>query len=241
MSFMSPKPDRTLIVIPARGGSKRLPRKNLLPLAGKPLIRHSIDAAFACKMFGRVLVTTDDKEIADVAREAKGVIIDDRSSSLATDTTKVIDVMLEICGREEIKTSFDAIGMLLPTCPLRLSSDLLDGFNMLTKDTDAVVSFTEYEFSPVCAISITEGGVMKTVYDPSPLITGNTRTQDQVPMYRPNGGFFFSWIPSLNNLKSFYTGRVRSYVMPRSRSVDIDTADDFALAEWTLQRAADQK
>ncbi len=237
---MSPDPDRTLIVIPARGGSKRLPRKNVLPLAGKPLIRHSIDIALECKVFGEILITTDDSEIAEISREAKSVTIDDRSPDLASDTTKVIDVMLEICGREKVRESFDIIGMLLPTCPLRASDDLLKGFSMLTEDTDAVVSFTEYEFSPVCAVSIAKGDIMKPVYEPSPLITGNTRTQDQVPMYRPNGGFFFSWISSLNNLKSFYTGQVRGHVMPRSRSIDIDTEEDFALAEWTLQRKSQQ-
>ena len=213
-------------------------RKNLLPLAGKPLIRHTIDTALECKIFGKVLVTTDDREIAAVALQAEGIAVDDRPSALATDTTKSIEVMLEICGRKEIRSAFDVIGMLLPTCPLRGSRDVIDGFNMLTEDIDSVVSFTEYEYSPLCAIRIEQGDVMKPVYEPSPLFT-ETRTQDHEPMYKPNGGFYFSWITSLNKLESFYTGRVRSYVMPRSRSVDIDTVEDFALAEWMLRRSVE--
>ncbi|MEQ9109286.1 MAG: acylneuraminate cytidylyltransferase family protein [Rhodospirillaceae bacterium] len=225
-----------MIVIPARGGSKRLPRKNLIPLGGKPLIRHSIDTALECKIFGKVLVTTDDPEIAAVSLQAEGVTVDNRPSALAADTTKSIEVMLEICRREEIENAFDAIGMLLPTCPLRNSRDVINGFGMLTDETDSVVSFTEYEYSPLCAIRIEQGDVMKPVYEPSPLFT-ETRTQDHEPMYKPNGGFYFSWITSLNKLESFYTGRVRSYVMPRSRSIDIDTEEDFALAEWMLRES----
>lgn len=229
-------PNRTLVVIPARGGSKRLPRKNVLPLAGKPLICHSIDAALAAGPFGQVLLSTDDDEIAEVASKTSGVTIDNRDPDLAEDKTKVIDVMLELCQRVDIQSSFDVIGMLLPTCPLRSAEDVREGFRALNKKFDAVVSFTEYEFSPLCAVKLENDGQMTPVYSPSPLITGNTRSQDQVLTYRPNGAFFFTWIESLIRLKSFYAGRVHGFAMPRARSVDIDTAEDFAHAEWTIQQ-----
>lgn len=233
---MSLNADRTLIIIPARGGSKRLPRKNVLPLLGKPLIRHSTDVAIEAGIFKNILVSTDDKEISKAASKADGITIDSRDAGLANDTTKVIDVITEICARPETQSRFDVIGMLLPTCPLRSADDLVAGHAMLEPGIDAVVSFTEYEFSPLCAVNIAENGDMKPVYEHSPLITGNTRTQDQVTAYRPNGAFFFSWIESLLRLKSFYTGNVRGHVMPRARSVDIDNEEDFALAEWTLNR-----
>lgn len=233
---MQADPDRTLIVIPARGGSKRLPRKNVLPLADKPLIRHSIDTALGAGSFGQVLISTDDDEIAEVGAATPGVTVDDRDPGLAEDKTKVIDVVLELCHREEVRSSFDVIGMLLPTCPLRSADDVKNGFNLLSKEFDAVVSFTEYEFSPLCAVRLEDEDRMVPAYSPSPLITGNTRSQDQGPTYRPNGAFFFSWIESLLQLESFYTGRVRGFVMPRARSVDIDTAEDFAFAEWTIQQ-----
>lgn len=233
---MKADPRRTLIVIPARGGSKRLPRKNVLSLGGKPLICHATDVALAAGPFGQVLLSTDDDEIAQTVSNNPAITIDDRDPGLAEDKTKVIDVMLEICRRENTQPSFDVIGMLLPTCPLRSAEDVRSGFNLLNKDFDAVVSFTEYEFSPLCAVTLEDNGRMSPSYTPSPLITGNTRSQDQAPTYRPNGAFFFAWIESLIRLKSFYTGRVRGFVMPRARSIDIDTVDDFAFAEWTIQQ-----
>lgn len=233
---MKADPARTLIAIPARGGSKRLPRKNVLPLADKPLIRHTTDTALAAGPFGQVLVSTDDPEIARTVRTVSGVSVDDRDPGLAGDKIKVIDVIVELCSRPETQKAFDTVGMLLPTCPLRSADDIRSGLALLADDCDAVVSFTEYEFSPLCAVRLDDDGMMTPIYEPSPLITGNTRSQDMAVAYRPNGAFFFMWIDSLLRLKSFYTGRVKGYAMPRSRSVDIDNADDFALAEWTIHR-----
>lgn len=231
---MDANPKRTLVVVPARGGSKRLPRKNVLTLGDKPLIRHSTDVALAAGPFGKVLLSTDDQEIAQTVSDNPKIAVDDRDPGLAGDKTKVIDVMLEICRRDEVQSSFDIVGMLLPTCPLRSAEDIRQGFSLLSDKFDSVISFTEYEFSPLCAVTLADDGLMTPSYEPSPLITGNTRTQDQGATYRPNGAFFFTWIESLLRLQSFYTGRVRGFVMPRSRSVDIDSAEDFAFAEWML-------
>ncbi len=231
---MKADPSKTIVVIPARGGSKRLPRKNVLPLDGLPLIRHATDVAIEAGPFGRVLVSTDDPEIADTVGGVQGVSVDDRDPGLAGDKVKVIDVMAELCQRPEVNSSFDVLGMLLPTCPLRSADDLRGGFELLDDTCDAVVSFTEYEFSPLCAVRLNDEDIMSPVYEPSPLITGNTRSQDQAPTYRPNGAFFFTWIESLLRLNSFYTGRVKGFLMPRSRSVDIDNAEDFAHAEWMI-------
>ena len=233
---MKADPARTLIVIPARGGSKRLPRKNVLPLGGRPLIRHATDVAVDAGPFGAILVSTDDQEISDAIKGVDGVTIDDRDPGLAGDKIKVIDVMVELCSRSDIRNNFDVLGMMLPTCPLRNAADIRGGFEMLDDKCDAVISFTEYEFSPLCAVRLDEDSMMSPVYDPSPLITGNTRSQDQIPIYRPNGAFFFIWIEALLRLKSFYAGKVKGFVMPRQRSVDIDDGEDFAHAEWALSR-----
>jgi CMP-N-acetylneuraminic acid synthetase len=226
-----PKIERCLAIIPARGGSKRLPRKNVLDLAGKPLIAHSIEAALASGCFGTVLVTTDDPEIAAVASRYPGVVVDARDPDLAGDTVKVVAVVTELCSRPDIHSRFDAIGVMLPTAPFRRVRDIQAGFAALSDDIDAVVSFAPYEFPPTMAVTLEgEARTMKPLFNPSPLITGNTRSQDQAASYRPNGSFYFTWIASFLKLGSFYTGKVSGVVMTRLGSSDIDEKDDFELA-----------
>ena len=225
---------RTVIVVPARGGSKRLPRKNVLPLGGKPLILHAIDAGLATG--AHVLVSTDDPEIKAVASSRPGVTVDDRAVALATDTVKVVDVIRELVDRADIQAKFDVIGMLLPTCPFRTPAQVKSGIADLDRDVDATIAFTTYEFPPQMAVSFDANGLMNPIFNPSPLITGNTRSQDQVPTYRPNGAFFFSWIDAFRRLRSFYAGRVRGVTMPRINSVDIDDAEDFAYAQYLIDR-----
>jgi N-acylneuraminate cytidylyltransferase len=234
-----PEKSRSIVVIPARGGSKRLPRKNILDLAGKPLIAHSIEAGLASDCFGRVLVTTDDAEIKAVAESYPGVMIDDRDPGLAGDTIKVVDVIHEICSRSEIQQDYDMIGMMLPTAPFRRVADIRKGFELLTNDIDAVVSFAPYEFPPQMAVTI-EDGIMTPLFQPSPLITGNTRSQDQKSAFRPNGSFYMTWIQSFLRLKSFFTGRVKGVVMTRLGSSDIDENEDLELARLIAQAGLSQ-
>jgi len=229
-----PEKKRSLVVIPARGGSKRLLRKNVLDLAGKPLIAHTIEAALASKCFGRVLVTTDDLEIRNVAEGYPGVVVDDRDPLLAGDTIKVVDVIQELCSRADIQAEFDMIGMMLPTAPFRRVADLQKGFELLSPDVDAVISVAPYEFPPQMAVQL-DGDVMTPIFEPSPLITGNTRSQDQRQAYRPNGSFYMTWINSFQRLNSFFTGKVKCVVMTRLGSSDIDEKEDLDLARLIVQ------
>lgn len=227
-------PQRTLIVVPARGGSKRLPRKNVLPLGGKPLILHAVDVGLAAG--AHVLVSTDDPEIKAVAAARPAATIDDRAVELAGDTVKVVDVIRALVERADIQARYDVIGMLLPTCPFRTPAQVRAGIDALDKDIDATIAFTTYEFPPTMAVTLDDRGLMIPLYNPSPLITGNTRSQDQAPTFRPNGAFFFSWIESFRRLRNFYTGKVRGVTMPRINSVDIDDGDDFAYAQYLIDR-----
>src|SRR5579863_3557674 len=145
---MMPDPARTLVVIPARGGSKRLPRKNVCALGGKPLILHAVDVALAAAPFGCVMVSTDDPEIKTVAQTRRSAMVDDRAVALAGDKVKVVDVISELVDRDDIRARFDIIGMLLPTCPFRTPPQVREGIEALSTGIDAVISFTTYEFSP---------------------------------------------------------------------------------------------
>jgi len=229
-------PARTVVIVPARGGSKRLPRKNVLPLGGKPLILHGVDVALAAAPFGRVMVSTDDPEIRQIALGREGVTVDDRASALAGDKIKIVDVVGEFLDRPDIHQSFDAIGVLLPTCPFRTPDQVAEGCAALTTDYDAAIAFSTYEFSPQSSVTFDAGGTMIPLFDPSPLRTGNTRSQDQAPAYRPTGAFFFTWIASFRRLRSFYTGRVKGVITPRINGVDIDDALDFEYAQFLIDR-----
>lgn len=234
-----PDPQRTLIVIPARGGSKRLPRKNVRSLGGKPLLLHTVDTALAAAPWAHVVVSTDDPEIRAVAQQRTGIAVEDRPANLATDTAKNEDVLADLLARPAYQ-GVDVIGMLLPTCPLRTIAQTREAFESLETGIDSVVSFTDLEFPAQLAVTFDAQRIMTPLIAPSPLITGNFRTQDQAPTYRPNGAVYFSWAASFRKSRNFYAGKVKGYLMPRANSVDIDVAEDFAYAQYLIdtQQAA---
>jgi CMP-N-acetylneuraminic acid synthetase len=205
----------------------------VLPLGGKPLLLHTIDAALNAAPWGRIVVSTDDAEIRAVAQQRKKVIVEDRPADLASDTAKNEDVLGELLARPAYQ-DVDVIAMLLPTCPLRTASQIHEAFNSLTAEIDSVVSFTDYEFPAQLAVMLDSHSMMTPLTSPSPLITGDFRTQDQKPTYRPNGAMYFSWAKGFRQSRNFYAGKVKGYLMPRMNSVDIDVADDFAYAQYLI-------
>lgn len=224
---MSPD-SRSVVVIPARGGSKRLPHKNIMDLAGKPLVAHSIEAALASQCFSRVLLSSDDPDICAVAERYPGVVIDHREPTLAGDRTRVVEVILELCRRPDIQEDFDIVAMMLPTAPFRRVADIRKGMSMLSPDVDAVISFAPFDFPPQMGVTLDgDASIMAPIFQPSPLITGATRGQDQIPTFRPNGSFYMSWLKSFMRWESFYKGRVAGVRMTRLGSVDIDEKEDL--------------
>ena len=212
-----------------------MPGKNIKLLAGKPLIHYTLEAALNSKCFDQVLFSSDSDEYLEVAGQLDSVLLDKRPSSLAGDTIKVIDAVCEIAEREEIKSKYKTITLLLPTCPFRRASDIRNGFSMLDESVDSIVSVTEFEFPITMSMTMDEESKdIDFMFNPSPLVTGNTRSQDHKPVYRPNGGFYMAWADSLRKKGNFFRGKVRGYVMPREFSADIDTDLDFKYAELLL-------
>lgn len=225
---------KNLAVVPARGGSKRLPRKNVQKLNGKPLVCYTIEAALKSNCFQRIILSSDDEEIMALGEAYEGVDVERRPDRLSGDHVKVRELLWEIIDRPELAGNYDVICLLLPTCPFRQASDIRAAFELLTPEIDSVVSLTQYEFPPKLSVTIKEDGLLEPVFDPSPLITGETRSQDQTPSYRPNGGIYLSWWKSFDVNRNFFKGRVRGYVMPRLASVDIDDRIDLMYAEFLL-------
>lgn len=223
---------RRLVIVPARGGSKRLSGKNVRLLGGKPLISHTIEVVREC--FEKVIVSSDCEAILSAVEDASNVERSLRPSELSTDTSKVISTVNHYFSQYNEKV-YDQIWLCLPTCPLRTFSDVVAGQTALSEEVDGVISITEFDFPPSLALRIDQGLLNET--DSSrPFANGNSRSQDHFGAYRPNGAFYGMWWTSFDRLRNFFRGKVRGYVMPRENSVDIDTEFDLAMAEAVLNR-----
>lgn len=232
-----PNPTRALAIIPARGGSKRLPHKNLQLLGGKPLVAHTLEAAIASRCFATILLSSDDEQILAVGRSYGEVEPELRPARLSGDRVTALELICEIADRPELQGQYDAIALLLPTAPFRQASHIQAGFAQLSAEVDSVVSLTTYEFPPQLSVTLeSEANLIQPVFNPCPLMTGNTRSQDQAVIYRPNGGFYLSWWSSFLVNRNFWRGKVKGYPMPRLASVDIDRQTDLDYAQFLLDR-----
>jgi CMP-N-acetylneuraminic acid synthetase len=223
---------RNLAVIPARGGSKRLPRKNVLPFMGKPMFVWSAKAALECGLFRKVIVSTEDPEIAAVARQF-GVETHNRPSSLATDKSTVAEVCLQLL--DELESSgefFDVLCCLYATAPLRDSRDIASVMDLLGDDeenlADFAIAMTEYSHSPYQMLIPAANGF----WEPAWPLFSCKKSQEVPPAFAGNGSTYAARIPAFRKCKNFYGPRMRGYRMERLRSFDIDTSDDFEMATW---------
>jgi len=223
---------KKLCIIPARGGSKRLPRKNIKLLNGKPLIFYTIDAVLSSKVFDKVVFTSDDDEIlvkvtTNYSTDTLKII--KRPAELASDTSKVIDTVMYFLDEE-----YDQTWLTLPTSPLKVAEDFTQAAQLLDENTDSVLSYTEMEFPPTLGLVVGQDNKLFD-YDKSlPWQNGNSRSQDHPTVYRPNGALYGSWTSKLKLNKNYYLGETKGYFMSRRRSIDIDTQFEFDLAEFIL-------
>lgn len=231
---------RVLAVIPARGGSKGLPRKHLLPLGGKPLIAHSIAAALDAQACSRVIVSTDSEEIAGVARAHGAEVPWLRPAELATDdapSSAVLRHALLACEREE-GARYDLVMLLQPTSPLRSAKDIVAALELQrTSKAPAVIGVCELEHPLAWTVTLETGGAIV----PHPVAQGvdlRKGRQQQATAYRYSGAIYI-WTrdTALADREGLAPGTL-GFVMPRERSVDIDTWIDYELACALFARAA---
>ncbi len=219
-----------LCFIPARGGSKRLPRKNLLPLGGRPLLVWTIDAARDSNLFDEIVVSSDDNEILALARDA-GVRADRRPDALGGDRIRFIEVLDELLRRPAETGRFATATTLLPTCPFRTAADIAAAFELLTPG-NSVVSVSHYEFPPEFAADL--HGTELQLRHPE-RYAHSTQSQSVPPAVHPNGAIFLSSVARLLATGSYFTAPVQGYLMPPERAFDIDFPHQFAIAEALLQ------
>ena len=218
-----------LSIIPARGGSKRLPRKNVLDLAGKPLIAWSIEAGLQSKYIDKVIVTSDVDEILAISKEFGSETIK-RPEELASDTATsfaAIKHTIENIDR------FDYIVLLQPTSPLRMAQQIDEAIKLLeSKKADAVVSVCEMDHNPLWSNILPDDGNMNSFIRDE---VKNKRSQDLKKYYRLNGAIYICKTDKLLDEKSFFIkDNIFAYYMDRKSSVDIDEQIDFKLAECLI-------
>lgn len=222
-----------LVVIPARGGSKRLPRKNVLPLGGKPLICWTIEAALEAKLDGSIMVTSDDEEILAIARqyESQGVIAYKRPYELATDTASTADVLIDAVQAEQAAGHDPKTLVLLqPTSPLRNAEDIRAALSIYREGgcEDTVVTVCEVDHPTAWVGTICERSTLEGID-----LSGK-RSQDYRNEFRLNGAVYVAGIAELKENKGLFTYSLRASIMPKERSVDIDEFLDFRVCEAVL-------
>ncbi|MEZ2718666.1 acylneuraminate cytidylyltransferase family protein [Niallia circulans] len=222
---------KLLAIIPARGGSKGVPRKNIRKLAGKPLIVWTIEAGKQSKYIDRIIVSSEDEEILQVAKEYGEDIAFERPKSLAEDHTPGIDPVLHAI---EKLADYQYVILLQPTSPLRAIEDI-DGCieKLLTTGASSCVSVTVPDKSPYWMYTLQKNGAMEPLIPQVELLP---RRQDLPIVYALNGAVYIAKIDWLKRTKSFITEETIGYVMPKIRSYDIDTEEDFLWCEWIINK-----
>jgi len=221
-----------IAIIPARGGSKGLKKKNIKKLGNEPLIHWTIKSALSSKYISKVILSTDDKEIVRSCRSTGVEIPFMRPKKLAQDNSLAIDTYLYTIRKIKKKFDYknDEFIVLLPTTPFRNSNDIDNAIKIFyKKKADSLISCCEMNNPISWAFSINKFGIIKKKNNKL------KNRQDEKKMYLPNGGIFILKYSLIKEVKNYYFKNTYSYIMPKFRSLDIDTEDDFKLAEFYLK------
>ncbi|MBO6129260.1 MAG: pseudaminic acid cytidylyltransferase [Pseudobutyrivibrio sp.] len=215
-------------IITARGGSKRIPRKNIKEFCGKPIIAYSIEAAINSKVFDEVMVSTDDEEIADIARKYGANVPFMRSEKTSNDYATTADVLLEVI--EEYKNcgkNFDNLCCIYPTAPFVTGDKLQDAYQkFIDGNNESLIPVVEFSYPPLRGFCIVDNNLQYKwpEYEKS-------RSQDLDKIYHDAGQFYFSKVESVINNKSLIGGACTPFVLNDIEVQDIDTETDWKLAE----------
>lgn len=215
-------------IIPARGGSKRIPRKNIKAFCGKPMIAWSIEAARKSGVFDRIIVSTDDDEIARVARHYGAEVPFKRPVELSNDFATTIDVIHHAITELKKNYIFENACCIYATAPFIQSEDLIEAFKKLnTEECDYVFSATSFPFPIQRAVKVNSNGFIE-MFNPQ---HEKSRSQDLEPAFHDAGQFYWGKPGAFLERKGFFTSKSILQLLPRERVQDIDTQDDWDVAE----------
>lgn len=224
---------QSIAIIPARGGSKRLPRKNILPICGKPIIQWTIDNCIKSAIFERVIVSTDDEEIAKIAGEASAEVVM-RPAHMATDEAHEFDAYLHVLAKLESEIGAYPITFcgVYPTAALIEPADYKNAYEKFIKsDADTLMSVTGYDIHPYKSLETNSSGYLRMVY---PQFC-KERSQTYPHYVASNGTFYFMRTEPFLLKPNYYPEHLVGYEIPSNRAVDVDTLDDFRLVEFFMR------
>jgi CMP-N,N'-diacetyllegionaminic acid synthase len=218
--------EKIMAIIPARAGSRGVKNKNILPLAGQPLIAWTINAALNASYLDKVMVSTDGEEIAQIAKQFGAEVPFMRASTLAEDETTTMEVVLDVMDRYP---GYDWVVVLQPTSPLRTAADIDEAIEYcLQQNAPSCVSITLTQEHPYWMYSLETNHLVP--YDNK----GVVQRQKLPKLYSLNGAFYLARSEQLLAKNNFITADTVGHVMPYERSIDIDTIIDFRLAEMLM-------
>lgn len=223
---------KTLAIIPARSGSRGLRDKNVLPLGGKPLLTHSIDVARESNLYDRIHVSTDDEGYAEIARAYGADVRWLRAAELATDDASSWDVVRWTLDRYASEgEDYEMVTLLQPTSPFRTVEDLSASYRQLIDNNyDAVISVCEMDHSPLWSNTLPDDLSLRGFLRPQDAVA-----RQLIPtFYRLNGAIYHVRSELIRSGRPI-NDEAYAYIMPAERSIDIDTAMDFKLAEFYLK------
>lgn len=228
---------KVLFVITARGGSKGVPRKNIIQLGEYPLIAYKIISAKKCRYEKRVIVSTEDMEIADVARKYGAEVPFMRPLELATDTADSMDVVMHAINwvEENDRDEYDYICLLEPSSPFSTYEDLDNAIELIeSSKVDTILGMKEVEVSRDFVHELDSKGQLSYFYEAIKKLSG-IRRQDQRPQYTMNGCLYLARKEYFIENKMFHSMNSLPYIMPWESSIEIDTLQDLYLAEYVLK------
>lgn len=220
---------KNLAIIPARSGSKGLKDKNIKELNKKPLIYYAIKEAKKSNMFDEIMLSTDSVLYADIGKKLGASVPFLRDDNLSTDTASTWDVVKDVLKRyEEKNIYFDTVCILQPTSPLRISDDIVKSYDMFKeKDANFVVSVCEMDHCPLWSNTLDDTLSMENFIDKNII---QMPRQELPTYYRINGAVYIIKTKYLFEAKDIYSSKSYAYIMPKTRSIDIDDIVDFKLA-----------
>ena len=219
---------KSLCIIPARGGSKRIPRKNIKSFMGKPIIAYSIEAALKSGVFDEVMVSTDDEEIAEVAQKYGAKVPFMRSAETANDYATTVDVLLEVVNTYKSRgEEFDTICCLYSTAPFVISERLAEACSQLSENVDACFTIVQYSYPIQRSLRIGDKGYVEMKLPEHK----KSRTQDLEKVYHDAGQFYVVKTDSLIAEKTVWCKRTKPLILSELEVQDLDTETDWQLAE----------
>lgn len=230
---------RSIAFIPARGGSKRFQKKNIAPLNNKPLLAWTLEAALDSGLFDKIVVSSDDEAILQVAQDygRNQVDLHHRSEVLSGDKVTTAQVLVSLLTElQQQGEHYDQCCLLLPTCPFRDAADIQASQQLLDETVDSVISMKPSPIVPDFVFRALDGQVADPFVKDSSVFKGKTRSQEYANLFYPNGAIYWAWTQSFSQQANFYSPNFKIYAMPEFRSVDIDIEEDLIYAHAIYQR-----